>query len=34
MEGQLLLEAGVTISLYHVGLPAAVLEDTEFIRVL
>ena len=31
MEGQLLLEAGVTISLYHVGLPAAVLEDTEFI---
>ena len=29
MEGQLLLEAGITIFLYHMGLPAANLEDTE-----
>ena len=31
MEGQLLLEAGVIIFLYHVGLPAAILEDAECI---
>ena len=31
MEGQLLLEAGVTIFLYHVSLLAAILEDTECI---